>query len=229
MTAPVPVGVLLPLRIETRFKPGQLLLRVVPDEPWFTGHDPAVTDGELELLRLYRGGGATPDAFRALVAAVGGPRAVYLIRSGDTAPRSVEPALPRIARFPDQLQVWLARGGAAPDGRNPAGTLHWVSAAHALPVEARLYDRLFTVEKPGETKEADFLAHLDPNSLEVLEAARIEPAVAGAEPGSRFQFERLGYFYLEPEDSTAGRMVFNRIVALRDAWARKAEPGRAAG
>ncbi len=119
------------------------------------------------------------------------------------------------------------RGGAAPDGRNPAGTLHWVSAARALPVEVRLYDRLFTVEKPGETKEADFLAHLNPASLEVLDGARIEPAVAGAGPGSRFQFERLGYFYVEPEDSTPERMVFNRIVALRDTWARTAEPARA--
>jgi glutaminyl-tRNA synthetase len=120
------------------------------------------------------------------------------------------------------------RGGAAPDGRNPAGTLHWVSAEHALPVEVRLYDRLFTVEKPGETKGADFLAHLDPASLEALSGARVEPAVAGAEPGSRFQFERLGYFYLDPEDSTAGRTVFNRIVPLRDAWARKADPARPA-
>ena len=114
MTAPVPVGLLLPLRIETRFRPDQLWLRVVPDEPWFTGHDPSVTEAELELLRRYRDAGATPDAFRALAAAVGGPRAVYLIRAGDTAPRNVEPALPRIAAFPDQLQVWLARGGAGP-------------------------------------------------------------------------------------------------------------------
>jgi hypothetical protein len=114
MTQPVPVGLLLPLRIETRFRPDQLWLRVVPDEPWFTGHDPSVTDGELELLRLYREAGATPDAFRALVSAVGGPRAVYLVRHGDTAARSSEPALPRIAPFPDQLQVWLARGGGPP-------------------------------------------------------------------------------------------------------------------
>jgi glutaminyl-tRNA synthetase len=111
------------------------------------------------------------------------------------------------------------RGGAAPDGRNPAGTLHWVSAAHALSVEARLYDRLFTVEKPGETKEADFLAHLNPSSLEVLTGARIEPAVAGAEPGSRFQFERLGYFSVDP-DTTPDRLILNRTVPLRDTWAK---------
>jgi hypothetical protein len=110
----VPIGVLLPLRLETRFRPGRLLLRVIPDEPWFTGHDPAISDAESDLLARYAGAGATPAAWSELVAAVGGPRAVYLARSGTTAPRAVEPALPRIARFPDELQVWLARGGAGP-------------------------------------------------------------------------------------------------------------------
>jgi hypothetical protein len=110
----VPIGVLMPLRIETRFRNGRLLLRVIPDEPWFTAHDPAVSDAETALLDLYVAAGATVDAWSALVAAVGGPRAVYLVRSGAAAPRSVEPAMPRIAAFPDELQVWLARAGGAP-------------------------------------------------------------------------------------------------------------------
>src|ERR671930_203732 len=110
----VPVGVLLPLRLETRFRPGRLLLRVIPDEPWFTGHDPAISEAESDLLARYVEAGATPAAWSELVAAVGGPRAVYLARSGAAAPLTVEPALPRIARFPDELQVWLARGGAGP-------------------------------------------------------------------------------------------------------------------
>ncbi len=120
------------------------------------------------------------------------------------------------------------RGGSSPDGRSPAGTIHWVAADHAVPVEVRLYDRLFSVEKPGETKDADFLAHLNPSSLEVLTAAVAEPSIAAAGPGSRFQFERLGYFYLEPEGSNGGRRVFNRIVPLRDVWARQAEAERPA-
>lgn len=110
----VPIGVLLPLRLETRFRNGRLLLRVIPDEPWFTGHDPAVSDAEVTLLDRYMGAGATADAWSALVEAVGGPRAVYLVRNGASAPRSTEPGLPRIARFPDELQVWLSRNGGGP-------------------------------------------------------------------------------------------------------------------
>ncbi len=110
------------------------------------------------------------------------------------------------------------RGGQAPDGRKVRGTIHWVSAEHALPVEARLYDRLFRDESPSGD---DLAALLDPASLEVLPEARAEPSLAAAAPGSHFQFERLGYFYLDPDSQRPDRAVFNRTVTLRDSWARR--------
>jgi glutaminyl-tRNA synthetase len=113
------------------------------------------------------------------------------------------------------------RGGDAPDGRKVKATIHWVSAAHAIEAEARLYDRLFVKEDPGDTEEgADFKANLNPNSLEVLPGCYVEPSLAGAEPGSVYQFERLGYFCVDPADSASGRLVFNRTVSMRDAWAK---------
>jgi glutaminyl-tRNA synthetase len=112
------------------------------------------------------------------------------------------------------------RSGAAPDGRRVQGTIHWVSAAHAVEAEARLYDRLFLAEDPLDAGEGkDFKAVLNPNSLEVLTGCRVEPGLAGAVPGSRYQFERLGYFCVDP-DSSGGRLVFNRTVSLRDTWAK---------
>jgi glutaminyl-tRNA synthetase len=112
------------------------------------------------------------------------------------------------------------RGGSAPDGRKVKGTIHWVSAAHALEAEVRLYDRLFTVENPGDVADgADFEAVLNPGSLETA-MAYVEPSLATAAPGARFQFERLGYFCTDAKDSAAGRLVFNRTVALRDSWAK---------
>jgi glutaminyl-tRNA synthetase len=109
------------------------------------------------------------------------------------------------------------RRGDAPDGRKVKATLHWVSAAHALDVEVRLYDRLFTTETPGGSD--DYRAELNPTSLEVLKDCKLEPSVAGAQPGSRFQFERLGYFCVDP-DSAPGALVFNRTVTLKDTWAK---------
>jgi len=111
------------------------------------------------------------------------------------------------------------RGGDAPDGRKVKSTLHWASAAHALPAEARLYDRLFNAPNPLEEEGTDLTAHLNPHSLEVLSACRVEPSLASARPGDRFQFERLGYFCVDP-DSASGGLVFNRTVSLRDEWAR---------
>jgi len=119
------------------------------------------------------------------------------------------------------------RGGDAPDGRKVKATLHWVSAAHAASAEVRLYDRLFLSENPADKKETpDFKSSLNPNSLEILKDCRIEPALAGAAPGSRYQFERLGYFCVDP-DAAAGHPVFNRTVSLRDTWAKieKAQGG----
>lgn len=108
------------------------------------------------------------------------------------------------------------RGGDAPDGRKVKATLHWVSAAHAREAEVRLYEQLFAVPNPiGD----DWLDNLNPNSLEVLDKCYIEPGLAEAKPGDRFQFERVGYFCVDP-DSTADRLVFNRTVGLRDTWAK---------
>ena len=107
------------------------------------------------------------------------------------------------------------RGGSSPDGRKVQGTLHWVSAEHSLPVEVRLYDRLFQVERPD--LEENFEASLNPRSLETLAGSRLEPAAADL--GDRFQFERQGYFYRDPIDSKPGAPAFNRTVPLRDSWA----------
>ncbi|HEU4522250.1 MAG TPA: glutamine--tRNA ligase/YqeY domain fusion protein [Thermoanaerobaculia bacterium] len=112
------------------------------------------------------------------------------------------------------------RGGDAPDGRRPKATLHWVSAADAIDCEVRLYDRLFRSENPEES--GDFLADLNPDSLQTVAAAKLEPSVRGASPGTRYQFERLGYFCVDP-DSTAGRLVFNRTATLKDTWAKVKE------
>jgi glutaminyl-tRNA synthetase len=115
------------------------------------------------------------------------------------------------------------RGGDAPDGRRVKATLHWVSAAHAAEAEVRLYDRLFLAENPEQDVPGKtFLDNLNPSSLEVLGGCLVEPSLAGATPGSRFQFERLGYFSVDQE-SRAGALTFNRIVSLRDAWARLAQ------
>jgi len=112
------------------------------------------------------------------------------------------------------------RGGAAPDGRKVKATIHWVSAAEAIEAEVRLYDRLFVVPTPGDDPEGrEFTALLNPNSLEILTGCRLEPGLAGAKPGDRFQFERLGYFAVDP-DSAPDRLVFNRTVTLRDQWAK---------
>jgi glutaminyl-tRNA synthetase len=109
------------------------------------------------------------------------------------------------------------RGGDSPDGRKPKATLHWVSAAHALDAEVRLYDRLFSKEI-ADTGD-DFLANINPKSLEVIEGAKVEPSVAGAQHAARYQFERLGYFSVDA-DSQPGRLVFNRTVTLKDTWAK---------
>ncbi|HYK05398.1 MAG TPA: glutamine--tRNA ligase/YqeY domain fusion protein [Thermoanaerobaculia bacterium] len=111
------------------------------------------------------------------------------------------------------------RGGDAPDGRRPKATLHWVSAERALDCEVRLYDRLFTAADPREG--GDFLAHLNPKSLEVVPDAKLEPSVANAPAMTRFQFERLGYFCVDA-NSTAGKLVFNRTATLKDTWAKVA-------
>jgi glutaminyl-tRNA synthetase len=115
------------------------------------------------------------------------------------------------------------RHGAKPIGRPKVkGTIHWVSAAQALDVEVRLYEKLFTVEQPDEQAgdEGDFTQFLNQESLEVI-TAKIEPSVASAKPGSHFQFERVGYFFTDPKDSQPGKPVFNRTVQLKDGFVKK--------
>jgi glutaminyl-tRNA synthetase len=112
------------------------------------------------------------------------------------------------------------RGGSTPDGRKVKGTLHWVSAAHGVQAEVRLYDRLFKVPSPDAQEGGHLRDHLNPDSLEVLESGIVEPSVAAAEPGTRFQLERLGYFCIDDVDSRPDALVLNRTVALRDSWAK---------
>jgi glutaminyl-tRNA synthetase len=114
-----------------------------------------------------------------------------------------------------------SRGGNAPDGRKVRGTLHWVSAAHAVAGEARLYDRLFLKENPLDLEQGEsWLDGLNPQSLVRMGDCRLEPSLAGAQPRSRFQFERLGYFCVDSKESTAERPVFNRTIGLKDSWAK---------
>jgi glutaminyl-tRNA synthetase len=121
------------------------------------------------------------------------------------------------------------RGGNAPDGRKVKATIHWVSAAHAVDAEVRIYENLFLKENPSDVEEGkDVLDNLNPNSLEIIDNAKLEPSLGNAAVGTRYQFERLGYFSVDP-DSKPGKPVFNRAVALKDAWARveKKQGGKA--
>jgi glutaminyl-tRNA synthetase len=118
------------------------------------------------------------------------------------------------------------RSGDAPDGRKVKGTIHWVSAEHALDTEVRLYENLFTKEDPNDVSEGqEFTANLNPSSLEVLTNAKLEPSLANAKAGDRYQFERLGYFCADP-DSKPGKLIFNRTVPLRDTWAKVEKRGK---
>ena len=117
------------------------------------------------------------------------------------------------------------RSGFAPDGRKVDATTHWVSAAHSIPAEVRLYDRLFRVADPL-SEGSDFTEYLNPKSLEILRSCRLEPSLANAASGSRFQFERLGYFCVDDRDSSDTALVFNRTVTLRDSWAKISEKRR---
>jgi glutaminyl-tRNA synthetase len=112
------------------------------------------------------------------------------------------------------------RGGNAPDGRKVKSTIHWVSAAHAVDAEVRLYDKLFTKEDPNQVEEGqEITVNLNPLSLEVVSQAKVEPSLANAAVENRYQFERLGYFCVDP-DSKPAHLVFNRTVALKDSWAK---------
>jgi glutaminyl-tRNA synthetase len=121
------------------------------------------------------------------------------------------------------------RGGWSPDGRKVRGTLHWVSAAHAIDAEVRLYDHLFADSNPEEVADGvDFQNNINPNSLEILKSCKLEPSLAQTIPGSRFQFERLGYFSVDT-DSSEEKLIFNRTVTLRDTWAKIEKKQQAEG
>jgi len=113
------------------------------------------------------------------------------------------------------------KGGQSSDGRKVKGTIHWVSAKHAVKAELRLYDRLFTVEDPSHADEKDYKEYLNPDSLEINNIALLEPSLQSAKEGVNYQFERKGYFIVDSRDSSDGNMVFNRTVTLRDSWAKK--------
>jgi glutaminyl-tRNA synthetase len=124
------------------------------------------------------------------------------------------------------------KSGSSQARRKVKATIHWVSAAHAVSAEARLYDHLFTKENPEDAPAGtDWLANLNPNSLEIVKDARVEPCLADAKKGELYQFERLGYFCVDPIDSRNGNLVFNRAVTLRDTWAKiaKSETARKRG
>jgi len=114
----------------------------------------------------------------------------------------------------------LSRGGNSPDGRKVKSTIHWVSAAHAIPAEIRLYDKLFTKADPNDVEEGEsFLSNLNPSSLEIVTDGKLEPSLANAKPGDHFQFERVGYFCVDL-DSAPENLVFNRTLPLKDSWAK---------
>jgi glutaminyl-tRNA synthetase len=115
----------------------------------------------------------------------------------------------------------MTKGGGSPDGRKVKATLHWISAVGSLGAEVRLYDRLFSRANPEESKDGtDFIAHLNPDSLDIMSSCRVESALEGAVPGSHYQFERLGYFCVDTKDSSEEALVFNRTVPLRDTWGK---------
>ncbi len=114
------------------------------------------------------------------------------------------------------------RSGTGTSNKKVKGTIHWVSAAHAVEAEVRLYDRLFTAESPDSDKEKDFLEFINPNSLELIPKAYLEPSLKNAKPGERFQFERNGYFCVDTKYTTKDKLVFNRTVTLKDSWGKKA-------
>ncbi len=149
-------------------------------------------------------------------------RAAYFIRCTDVVKNDAGEIVELHCTYDPET-----RGGDSPDGRRVKATLHWVSAAHAIEVEVRLYDRLCLVEDPERVAEGQtFLDNLNPNSLEVLDRCMAEPSLAGQPAGARFQFERLGYFAVDP-DSRPDRLVFNRTVPLRDSWAKIEQKQRA--
>jgi len=216
--APRAMGVLRPLRVVLENYPeGQ----VEEFETVVNPEDPAAGTRKLPFSRVlyieqddFREE-PPPKYFRLAPGREVRLRAAYFIK----CERVVKDAQGRIVELVCRYDP-ATRGGDAPDGRKVKSTLHWVSAAHAVPAEVRLYDRLFVKENPDDAPAGrDFTANLNPRSLEVLTDCRVEPTLCGAAPGTLVQFERQGYFAVDP-DSADGTLVFNRAVSLKDEWAR---------
>ena len=219
-TAPRRMAVLRPLKVVlTNYPEGQDEWLDAPSHP----KDPAFGSRQVPFSRDlwidhedFRE--EAPNKYKRLV--LGGTvrlRNAYIIRCDEVVKDA--------AGNPVELHcTWLSDSlGVNPEGVKPRGVIHWVSASHAVAAEVRLYDRLFTHPFPGKDVE-DFIEHLNPESLKVLETCYLEASLAGAEPGARFQFEREGYFCVDPASGPADRPVFNLTVTLRDSWAK--EEGR---
>jgi glutaminyl-tRNA synthetase len=112
------------------------------------------------------------------------------------------------------------KSGLGKSDKKVKGTIHWVSAKHALNAEVRLYDRLFNVENPEADKEKDFIEFINPESLTILNSAKLEPSLLNSKPGNKYQFERNGYFCVDTVDTSSEKLIFNRTVTLRDSWSK---------
>ncbi|MEP7378294.1 MAG: glutamine--tRNA ligase/YqeY domain fusion protein [Chloroflexota bacterium] len=214
-TAPRRFGVLDPVKVVIENYPeGQTEELEVPNNP----EDPSAGSRKVEFARelwIERDDfmeEPAPKFFRLAPGREVRLRAAYFV----TCNKVVKDGAGRITELRCTYDP-ATRGGDAPDGRKPKATLHWLSAAHAVPAEVRLYDHLFSKPDPGAA--GDLLNDLNPESESVLPGALVEPSLAGAAVGSTLQFERLGYFCVDP-DSTSGRLVFNRTLTLKDTWAK---------
>jgi glutaminyl-tRNA synthetase len=214
-TAPRRFGVLDPIRVVIEDYPeGQTEEVEVPNNP----EDPEAGNRKVEFSRelwIERDDFAEeppPKFFRLAPGREVRLRSAYFI----TCREVVRDADGRVAELRCTYDP-ETRGGSAPDGRKPKATLHWLSAAHALPAEVRLYDHLFRSPDPGT--QGELMDDLNPSSESVLDGAFVEASLADAAVGTTVQFERLGYFCVDP-DSVPGRLVFNRTLTLKDTWAK---------
>ena len=224
--APRVLGVLDPLKIVIKNYPENQVEEFeapyLPDDPSAMGHRTIPFSRELYIEREDFMEDPPKKFFRLAPGREVRLRWAYIIKCED------------VVKDPDTGQVVElictydpeTRSGSPAAGRKVKGTLHWVSAPHAVEAEVRLYDRLFLKPRPGgEDEEGDFMVDMNPDSLQIV-TARLEPVLAEAEPGSRYQFERKGYFFVDPVDSVKGGPVFNRIVTLRDTWAKLVQKGQ---
>jgi glutaminyl-tRNA synthetase len=217
--APRAMAVLKPVKVVlTNYPEGQVEEMALPNNP----EDPAAGTRKVPFGReLYIEAEdfkevPPPKFFRLTPGKEVRLRAAYIVKCESV----VKDAAGNIAEVRCTYDP-ATRGGDAPDGRKIKGTIHWVSAAHAVPAQVRLYEALFTKRQPDDVEEGhDFKENMNPNSLETVERAMLEPSLALAAPGTRWQFERLGYFFADPEDSKPGAPVFNRTVTLKDTWAK---------